>query len=128
MSGAYRFTKREAVAIHDASIARFGGLAGVRDEGLLESALAQPWQTFGGRDLYPSDVEKVCRLAFGVICDHPFVDGNKRAGTAPLGAGLRMAGFDFEPRHDELLQTMLSIADGSLGFEGLVRWVKSVVG
>ncbi len=105
MSGAHRFTKREAIAIHDASIARFGGLAGVRDEGLLESALAQPWQTFGGRDLYPNDVEKVCRLAFGVIRDHPFVDGNKRVGTALLGAGLRMAGF-----------------------EGLVRWVKSVVG
>lgn len=128
MSGAHRFTKREAVAIHDASIARFGGLAGVRDEGLLESALAQPWQTFGGRDLYPSDVEKVCRLAFGVIRDHPFVDGNRRVGTALLGAGLRVAGFDFKLRHDELLQTMLPVADGSLGFEGLVRWAKPVAG
>ncbi len=100
----------------------------MRDEGLLESALAQPWQTFGGRDLYPSDVEKVCRLAFGVIRDHPFVDGNRRVGTALLGAGLRVAGFDFKLRHDELLQTMLPVADGSLGFEGLVRWAKPVAG
>lgn len=72
--------KDQVIAIHDVAIARFGGLPGVRDEGLLDSALAQPWQTFGGRDLYEGDVAKACRLCYGVIRDHPFTDGNKRTG------------------------------------------------
>ena len=53
----------------------------MRDEGLLDSALAQPWQTFGGRDLYEGDVAKACRLCYSVIRDHPFTDGNKRTGV-----------------------------------------------
>ena len=63
--------KDQVIVIHDVAIARFGGLPGVRDEGLLDSALAQPWQTFGGRDLYEGDVAKVCRLRYGVIRDTP---------------------------------------------------------
>ena len=81
--------KDQVIVIHDVAIARFGGLPGVRDEGLLDSALAQPWQTFGGRDLYEGDVAKVCRLRYGVIRDHPFTDGNKRTGAALLGASSR---------------------------------------
>ena len=54
----------------------------MRDEGLLDSVLAQPFQTFDGADLYPSAIEKACRYAFGIISDHPFLDGNKRTGDA----------------------------------------------
>ena len=57
----------------------------------------QPWQTFGGRDLYEGDVAKVCRLYYGVIRDHPFTDGNKRTGAALLGASLRLCGHHFKP-------------------------------
>ena len=89
--------KDQVIAIHDVAIARFGGLPGVRDEGLLDSALAQPWQTFGGRDLYEGDVAKVCRLYCGVIRNHPFTDGNKRTGAALLGASLRLCGHHFKP-------------------------------
>jgi death-on-curing protein len=55
----------------------FGGVAGVRDRGLLESALSQPAQTFDGTDLYPTVVDKAARLAFGIVRNHPFVDGNQ---------------------------------------------------
>lgn len=72
--------KDQVIAIHDAAIARFGGLPDVRDESLLDSALAQPWQTFGGRDPYEGDVAKACRLCYGVIRDHSFTDGNRRTG------------------------------------------------
>ena len=115
--------KDQVLAIHDAAIARFGGLPDVRDESLLDSALAQPWQTFGGRDLYEApqstyfilspiasawqtfggrdlyegDVAKACRLCYGVIRDHPFTDGNKRTGAALLGASLRLCGHHFKP-------------------------------
>ena len=64
--------------MHAASIQRFGGLPGVRDEGLLESALAQPSQSFGGTELYPTLEEKAARLAFGLAKNHAFLDGNKR--------------------------------------------------
>jgi death-on-curing protein len=71
-------TLEEALAIHEASLERFGGLPGLRDEGLLESALAQPFQTFGGAELYPTFAEKAARYAYGIARNHPFLDGNKR--------------------------------------------------
>jgi len=121
-------TKEQAIVIHDAAIDRFGGIAGVRDEGMLDSALAQSYQTFGGSDLYEGDIAKACRLCFGVVADHPFADGNKRTGAALLGTCLRLTGHTFEPPHDEFLRTMLGIADGSVSYEQLVEWVKSVAG
>ena len=92
---AVAFSRDDVCAIHSAAIARFGGLDGVRDEGMLASALAQPFQTFGGEELYPSVVEKACRYAVGIISGHPFLDGNKRTGAALLGAYLRMCGVGF---------------------------------
>lgn len=61
------FSAEEVTAVHDAAIEHFGGAYGVRDKGLLESALAQSWQTFGGEEFYPTDVEKACRLAYRII-------------------------------------------------------------
>ena len=119
--------KDQVIAIHDVAIARFGGLPGVRDEGLLDSALAQPWQTFGGRDLYEGDVAKACRLRYDVIRDHPFTDGNKRTGAALLGASLRLCGHHFKPRHDDFLRATLAVADGSMSYEQLVEWVEKAV-
>ena len=119
--------KDEAIAVHAAVIAKFGGVDGVRDEGLLESALAQPLQSFGGAELYPTDEAKACRYAYGIIKNHPFVDGNKRTATALMGASLRISGLTFRPRHDELLKAMLGVAEGSWGFDALVEWVHSVI-
>ena len=118
-----RITKRDALAIHEASLARFGGLPGLRDEGLLESALAQPFQSFGGEELYPTLAEKAARLAYGIAKNHPFLDGNKRTATACMGAFLRLNGFRFKPRADELLSTMLGVAGGTIGYEEFVGWV-----
>lgn len=120
-------TKEAVLAIHAAAIGRFGGCDGMRDEGLLDSALAQPFQTFGGTDLYPSVVDKACRYAFGIISDHPFLDGNKRTGAALLGTYLRMSGIDFAPDHTAFLKVMLGVADGSVSYDALVEWVGSIV-
>lgn len=70
------------LAIHSLSLRRFGGADGVRDMRLLESALTQPLATFHGVDLYPSGIMKAARLAYGIIRNHPFHDGNKRTGAA----------------------------------------------
>lgn len=127
MSATKRFSAEEVVAIHDVAVRRFGGAYGIRDYGLLESALAQPWQTFGGEELYRTDVEKACRLAYGIIRNHPFVDGNKRTGAAMLGVMLRMSGIAFQPDHTEFLAAMLEAAAGSMNFDALVSWVKFAI-
>ena len=116
--------KETTLAIHSAAIARFGGLDGVRDDGLLESALAQPFQTFGGEELYPTLAQKAARYAYGIASNHPFADGNKRTAAAIMGTFLRMNGCCFKPRHDELLATMLGVADGSISFERLTEWLE----
>ena len=120
-------SKEEVLVIHAAAIERFGGLVGLRDEGLLDSALAQPFQTFDGADLYPSAIDKACRYAFGIISDHPFIDGNKRTGAALLGTYLRMSGIDFRPEHAVFLKAMLGVAGGSASYDVLVEWVNGVV-
>ena len=125
---AVAFSRDDVCAIHSAAIARFGGLDGVRDEGMLASALSQPFQTFDGEELYPSVVEKACRYAIGIISGHPFLDGNKRTGAALLGTYLRMCGVGFAPDHAAFLSAMLSVAEGSMGYGELVKWVRSEVG
>ena len=126
MSEAIRMlTREEVVAIHAASLERFGGLPGVRDEGLLESAIAQPSQSFGGVELYPTLEEKAARLAFGLAKNHAFLDGNKRVATACMAAVLRMNGRAFRPDAGELLSTMLGVAEGSVTYEALVEWVRT---
>lgn len=118
-------TKDEVIAIHAISLERFGGLPGIRDEGLLDSALAQPLQSFGGIDLYPTLDEKAARLAFGLAKNHAFLDGNKRVATACLSTFLRINGRAFRPSPYELLSTMLGVAEGSVSPGELVGWVQA---
>ena len=81
MTGDIRYVSLEdTLAIHARSIDRYGGIDGLRDQGLLESAIAQPQQTFDGVELYPSLAEKAARYAYGIIKNHPFADGNGRTG------------------------------------------------
>lgn len=127
MQDVEQIDKETALLIHSAAIARFGGLDGIRDEGLLELALAQPFQMFGSEDLYPTIARKAARYAYGIASNHPFTDGNKRTATAIMGAFLRMNGYRFKPRHDEMLVTMLGVADGTISFEQLTEWVGSQI-
>lgn len=109
--------------IHTHLIQKFGGLDGLRDEGLFDAALEQPRQTFDGKDLYPTAAEKAARYAYGIVRNHPFADGNKRTGTACMGMFLAINGFRFKPQHDKLLQVVLAAADGSMGYDELAAWV-----
>jgi death-on-curing protein len=115
----------DVLAIHEMQITNHGGLFGVRDEGLLDSALTQPFVTFDGIDLYPSIEEKAARYAFGIIKNHPFADGNKRTGAALMITFLRLNNFRFKPRHSELEQVILDVAAGVAGFDDLVTFVRA---
>lgn len=126
MSPVYEPISRKTVlAIHEDQLSRHGGMPGVRDEGLLESALAQPFASFGGQELYPSVAAKAARYGYGIIKNHPFADGNKRTGAALIIALLRGNGYRFRPRANDFYDTIIAVADGSMSFDELVTWVEA---
>lgn len=115
-----RVTKEIVLTLHEHVIERFGGASGVRDEGLLEAAIAQPWQTFDGIDLYPTIEEKAARLCFEIVTQHPFVDGNKRTGALLLGVLLRTSGAMFKPKSKDYYSIIMDVASGNKGYEELL--------
>lgn len=115
--------KGTALAIHDAAIARFGGAAGLRDDGLLDAALAQPWQTFGGEDLYPAVEEKAAPLAYEVISQHLFVDGNKRTAAALMRALLVGNGLASKPRWQDWFDIIFAVGPGESDYGDLLEFV-----
>lgn len=115
----------EVLELHQRILEQTGGLAGVRDLGAFRSALAQPWMTFGGTDLYPDLPAKAAALGFSLIQNHSFVDGNKRTGHAALEAFLMLNGFELAATVDEAEGTVLAVATGRLDRDGLTEWVRS---
>lgn len=113
--------------IHRLKVVKYGGLAGLRDKGLLEAAIAQPWQSFDGIDLYPSLPEKAARIGFEVITQHPFNDGNKRTGAALVGVLLRANGVNFTPRSIDYVDAILGVADGSLDYAEFLEFVRNSI-
>ena len=79
-----RITREHVLLLHDALVKLFGGAVEIRDEGLLDSALSAPFQSFAGQDLYPDVVEKAAALCRGIVNNHPIYDGNKRTGAPPI--------------------------------------------
>ncbi|HSR38671.1 MAG TPA: type II toxin-antitoxin system death-on-curing family toxin [Phnomibacter sp.] len=118
---------QDILALHIASIEKFGGAHGIRDLGLLESAVARPFQTFGGEELYPHPTDKAAALCESLIVNHPFTDGNKRIGFIALAALLLEYGLKLTATQQEAYDTMISVSTGQLRFEGLVDWLKGHV-
>ena len=114
----------EVLELHRRVIQQSGGAFGIRDVGLLESAIAQPRMTFGGEDLYPSLLEKAAALGFSIIMNHPFVDGNKRTGHAATETFLVLNGMEINASVDEQERVVLAIASGKLGREAFVEWLQ----
>ena len=116
--------KRQILLLHSDLIAESGGSDGVRDEGLLDSAVNTPFQTFSGQDLYPTVLEKAVRLGFGLIRNHPFIDGNKRIGTHAMLVFLNLNSITLSYEDDELISTILSVASGEMDADGLLKWIQ----
>lgn len=116
--------KRQILLLHSALIAESGGSDGIRDEGLLDSAINTPFQTFSGQDLYPTVLEKAVRLGFGLIRNHPFIDGNKRIGTHAMLVFLNLNSITLSYEDDELISTILSVASGEMDADGLLKWIQ----
>ncbi len=116
---------KQALQIHTIAIEKFGGANGVRDMGGLESALARPFQTFGGEDLYPSIFEKSAAIGESLIMNHPFIDGNKRTGYLLMEALLRYEGHQITASDENLYDLVINISTGSISFEEIVEWLKN---
>ena len=118
-----RLSKHQILLIHDQLIAETGGSSGLRDEGMLDSALNSPFQTFGGEDVYPSLQKKAARLCFGLVKNHPFVDGNKRIGAHAMLVFLALNGIELQHTQSELSDVILQLAAGEIEATDLLRWI-----
>jgi death-on-curing protein len=107
-------TVGEVLEIYSQMIKESGGGVGIRDLGALESAVAQPRMTFNGDELYPTIVEKASALGFSLIQNHPFIDGNKRAGHAAIESFLMFNGYEISANVDEQVDLILGVASGKL--------------
>ena len=118
-----RLTKKQLLLLHEELVSETGGAAGIRDEGLLDSALAAPFQSFEGHTPYPSLQQKAARSGYGLVKDHPFVDGNKRIGAHAMLVFLALNGVELNYTQEELADTFVNLAAGKIGFEELLPWV-----
>lgn len=113
---------RETVLrIHALLVEQFGGAAGLRDPGALDSALARPYQTFDGAELLPEAPEKAAATIESILVNHPFVDGNKRTGYVLLRLLLLEAGLDLRASEDDKYDLVIGIAAGTRKFDGILE-------
>ena len=115
-------TVDQAIRVHAEQLARFGGPEGIRDSGMLESAMARPlnkW-SYGERDM----ASLAAAYAFGLAKNHPFVDGNKRAAFMVMMVFLRKNGIAFAPPEAMATAAILGLASGDIVEEGLTRWIR----
>jgi death on curing protein len=118
-------TIAEALETYQRVMQQTGGLVGIRDLGALESAIAQPYMTFDGNELYPSLAEKVAALGFSLIQNHPFADGNKRTGHAAIEVFLALNGYEINASIEEQVEIILSVASGKLSRENFAEWLSN---
>jgi death-on-curing protein len=113
------------IETHRQLLAASGGLAGIRDSGGLDAAVAQPRMTFAGNDLYAGVIEKAAALSYSLISNHPFVDGNKRIGHAALEVTLLLNGYELDADVDEQEQVILGVASGTLSRSQFTDWIRT---
>ncbi len=118
-------TVDEIVVLHGKLIAATGGSPGLRDRGLLESAVYSVHSSFDEVERYPTTEEKAARFAFALSQNHAFVDGNKRVGVLAMLTTLRMNAVPIHYTQRELIDLGLGIADGSLAYEAVLAWIKA---
>jgi death on curing protein len=120
-------TLNEALELHRRVIGQSGGSLGVLNLDALESALAQPRMTFGGKDLYPSLADKAAALGYSLIQNHPFLDGNKRTGHAAMEVFLFLNGFEIQASVDEQERIVLQVASGEKDRKAFAVWLRDHV-
>lgn len=117
------FTIEQILKIHSNLIEETGGTDGLRDKALLESAIAAPFASYAGVELFPTIEEKAARLGYGIISNHPFIDGNKRIGIHLMLLFLLVNGIVLEYEQKELVDLTLGIAEGTVKIKNVIDWI-----
>ncbi len=116
------------VEIHSKVIENYGGLDGIRDENILKSSTEQIFQSFGGEELYPSIEEKIARLGYSIITNHPCLDGNKRTGFTTMLVMLDINNIEVNvEKVQQSAEFIENVAAGKISYEGVVAWIKSII-
>lgn len=116
-------TVDEIIMLHEKLLAATGGLPGLRDRGLLESAVFSVNASFEEVEQYPTVEEKAARLAYALISNHAFADGNKRVGVLAMLMTLRLNGAALRCTQQELIDLGLAAASGKIGYDEILRWI-----
>ena len=119
-----KFDKEKVLLLKQLVIKSTGGTAGVRDFGLLNSAINSVYQTFDGVELYSTKEEKGARLGYALVSNHAFVDGNKRIGLLVMLSFLAINGISMKYTDEDLIEIGLSLADGATSYQELLDWVR----
>jgi death-on-curing protein len=120
----HSLTLNDVLELHRQVEIQSGGAVGVLSLPALESALAQPWMTFAGADLYPTLVEKAAVLGYSLISNHPFIDGNKRTGHAAIEVFLMLNGWEIRASVDEQERVILGVASGEIDRKQFSDWLR----
>ena len=118
-----KLSTNQIILLHKDLISEFGGLDGVKDLGMLESAINAPFQTFNYQDMYPTIQQKAARLCYGLVKNHPFIDGNKRIGVHAMLVFLALNRIELEYSQEELYTIILKIASSQATIEDLSTWI-----
>ena len=118
-----RFSREKVKLLHQLMAEATGGSVGVRDEGLLDSAIEGSFATFDGVELYPSKEEKAAKLGYSLISNHAFVDGNKRIGVYVMLSFLELNGVHIEAADEDVVSLGLGVADGSMEQKDILDWI-----
>lgn len=118
-------SKEQILEMHTSLIQATGGSNGIRDEGMLDMALNNPFQTFGGKELYPSIQAKAARLCFGLVKNHAMLDGNKRLGAHTMLVFLALNGYKLFYSQRELSDVILALASDKIGEKEILQWIIS---
>lgn len=124
MIGVVYITLDEVLAIHDDMIQKYGGSFGIRDLGLIQSAIARPQATFGGEDLYPTVISKAAALFHSLIFNHAFADGNKRTSLTATARFLHLNGYELNSSDQELIDFPLRVENKHLDIGQIAEWLK----
>ena len=116
-------SKEQILLMHDHLIEETGGSKGLKDEGMLESALAAPFQSFDGKDLFPSVYQKAARLGYGLASNHAFVDGNKRIGAHAMLVFLTLNRIQLDYTQEELSDLFLGVAADEKSYSDVLNWL-----
>ena len=116
-------SKEQVLKLHASLIKATGGSDGIRDEGMLDLALNNPFQSFDGKDLYPSIQAKAARLCFGLVRNHAMLDGNKRLGAHTMLVFLALNGYELSYSQKELSDVILALASGDIGEKEILQWI-----